>query len=44
MVGWVRKAEIKAQAQHSWGLDFAELGKRQIVAVLCYVGILLTRQ
>ena len=28
-VGWrVRKAENKAKAQHSWGLGFAELGKK----------------
>ena len=28
--GWVRKAENKAIAQHSWGLGFAELGKNQM--------------
>ena len=25
--GWLRKAENKAKAQHSWGLGLAELGK-----------------
>ena len=27
MAGWLRKAENKAKAQHSWGWNFAELGK-----------------
>ena len=29
--GWLRKAENKAKAQHSWGLGFAELGKTQAI-------------
>ena len=27
MGGWLRKAENKVKAQHSWGLGLAELGK-----------------
>ena len=27
MAGWLRKAESKAKAQHSWGWNFAEYGK-----------------
>ena len=27
VAGWVRKAENKTKAQHSWGWNFAELGK-----------------
>ena len=26
VAGWLRKAENKGKAQHSWGLNFAELG------------------
>ena len=26
--GWLRKAENKAEAQYSWGLGLAELGKK----------------
>ena len=26
VAGWLRKAENKAKAQHSWGLGLAELG------------------
>ena len=27
MAGWLRKAESKVKAQHSWGWNFAEYGK-----------------
>ena len=32
--GWLRKAENKAKAQHSWGLGFAELGKNAFVSLI----------
>ena len=32
--GWLRKAENKAKAQHSWGLDLAELGNNLVSCAL----------
>ena len=48
MGGWVggclRKVENKAKAQHSWGLNFAELGNIGNVTNVYSAGVLVVPQ
>ena len=44
VAGWLRKAENKAKAQHSWGLNFAELGNIGNVTNVYSAGVLVVPQ